>query len=174
MPAGTMDPPLLPSDSSRPFEQFDLRLSESPTSSLRHWLSGSSPSALAAESNSRKTSDSRFCTGSFSSPCQTPRSFAHPVLPPLECSLPLHRLPRLPIVKYNTALLHPSGSSPCGLTQPMSPHYTHPLRSVGFRQLHRYYGVFRPLAPRSYSHPCGSCHLWLLRFHRHRRFPCSK
>src|SRR2546421_5440894 len=118
MPAGIVDPPLLPVHSPRPFARFDLRPSESPTSSLRHWLSGSSPSALAAESNSRMTSDSRFCTGSFSSPGQTPRSFAHPVLPPLDCSLPLHRLPRLPIVKYKTALLHLSGSSPCGLTQP--------------------------------------------------------
>ena len=26
----------------------------------------------------------------------------------------------------------------------MSPHYTHPLRSVGFHRLPRYYGVFRP------------------------------
>jgi hypothetical protein len=30
------------------------------------------------------------------------------------------------------------------------------------------------LAPRPYSRPCGSCHLWLLRLHRHRRFPCSE
>jgi hypothetical protein len=30
------------------------------------------------------------------------------------------------------------------------------------------------LAPHPYSHPCGSCHLWLLRLHRHRRFPCSE
>jgi hypothetical protein len=137
MPAGTMDPPLLPSDSSRPFARFDLRPSESPTSSLRRWLSGSSPSALAAESNSRTTSDSRSCTGSSSSPFQNPRSTARPGLPPLDCSLPLNRLPRLPIGKYKTVLLHPSGSSPCGLTQPMSPHYTHPLRSVGFHRLPR-------------------------------------
>src|SRR3984893_12533752 len=27
--------------------------------------------------------------------------------------------------------------------------------------LSAHYGVFRPLAPHSYSHPCGSCHLWL-------------
>ena len=162
-PAGIVDPPLLPVDSSRPFGRFDLRLSVFPTSSLRHWLSGSSPSALAAESNSRTTSDSRFCKGSFSSPSQTPRSIAYPGLLPLCCSLPLNRLPRLPIAKYKTALLHPSGSSPRGLTRPMSPHYTHPLRSIGFHRLLRYYGVFRPLAPHSYSRPCGSCHLWLLR-----------
>ena len=124
-------------DSSRPFARFHPRPSESLTSSLRHSLSGSSPSALAAESNSRKTSDSRFYRGSSSSPFQTPRSTAHPGLPPLDCSLPLNRLPRLPIGKYKTVLLHPSGSSPCGLTQPMSLHYTHPLRSVGFRRLHR-------------------------------------
>ena len=163
MPAGTMGPPLLPVDSSRPFARFDLRPSVSPTSSLRRWLSGSSPSALAAESNSRTTSDSRFGKGSFSSPFRNPRSSAHPSLPPLHCSSPLHRLPRLPIGKYKTALLHLSGSSPCGLAQLMSPHYTHPLRSAGFRRPHRYYGVFRPLAPRSYSRPRGSCHLWLLR-----------
>ena len=132
MPAGIVDPPLLPFDSSRPFARFDLRLSVSPTFSLRHWLSGSSPSALAAESNSRKTSDSRFGKGSSSSPFPIPRSIAHPVLPPLDCSLPVNRLPRLPIAKYKTVLLHPSGSSPCGLAQPMSPHCTHPLCSAGF------------------------------------------
>ena len=148
--------------------------SVSPTFSLRHWLSGSSQSALAAESNCQTTSDSRFCKGSSSSPFQTPRSIAHPGLPLLDCSSPLNRLPRLPIVKYKTVLLHPSGSSPCGLSRPMSLHYTHSLRSVGFHRLPRYYGVFRPLAPRSYSHPCGSCHLWLLRLHRHRKFPCSE
>src|SRR5437588_12286136 len=163
MPARIVGPPLLPVDSSRPFARFDPRPSESPTSSLRRWLSGSSPSALAAESNSPTTSDSRSCTGSFSSPSQNPRSTARPGLPPLDCSLPLNRLPRLPIGKYKTVLLHLSGSSPCGLTQPMSPHCTHPLRSVGFRRLPRYYGVFRPLAPHSYSRPYGSCHLWLLR-----------
>ncbi len=163
MPAGIVDPPLLPVDSSRPFLQFDLRPSVSPASSSRHGLSGSSPSALALESNSRMTSDSRSCKGSSSSPFQTPRSTAHPGLPPLDCSLPLNRLPRLPIVKYKTVLLHPSGSSPCGLAQSMSLHCTHPLRSVGFRRLHRYYEVFRPLAPLSYSRPRGSCHLWLLR-----------
>src|SRR5437870_626568 len=151
MPAGIVDPPLLPVDSSRPFARFDLRPSVSPTFSLRRWLSGSSPSALPAESNSRTTSDSRFCKGSSSSPFQTPRSIAHPGLPPLHCSLPVNRLPRLPIGKYKTVLLHLSGSSPCGLAQSMPPHYTHPLRSVGFHQLHRYYGVFRPLAPHSYS-----------------------
>src|SRR5688572_25880256 len=100
MPAKRVDPPLLPIDSSRPFVQFDLRPSGSPAFSLRHWLSGSSPSALAVESNCPMTSDSRFCKGSSSSPFQTPRSIAHPGLPPLDCSLPLHRLPRLPIVKY--------------------------------------------------------------------------
>src|SRR5580704_12963144 len=146
MPARIVDPPLLPVVSSRPFARFDLRPSESPTPSLRRWLSGSSPSALAAENNST-TSDSRLCKGSSSSPFQTPRSIAHPGLPPLDCSLPLNRLPRLPIVKYKTALLHPSGSSPCGLAQPMSLHYTHSLRSAGFHRLRRYYGVFRPLAP---------------------------
>jgi hypothetical protein len=163
MPAGTMDPPLLPSDFSRPFARFDLRPSESPTSSLRRWLSGSSPSALAAESNSQTTSDSRSCTGSSSSPFRNPRSTARPGLPPLDCSLPLHRLPRLPIGKYKTVLLHLSGSSPCGLAPSTSPHYTHPLRSLGLHRLHRYYGVFRPLAPHSYSHPRGSCHWGLLR-----------
>jgi hypothetical protein len=159
MPAEIVGPPLLPVDSSRPFARFDLRPSVFPASSPRHWLSGSSPSAPAAESNSRTTSDSRSCKGSSSSPFQNPRSTAHPGLPPLDCSSPLNRLPRLPIGKYKTVLLHLSGSSPCGLTQPMSPHYTHPLRSLGFRRLHRYYGVFRPLAPHSYSRPCGSCHL---------------
>src|SRR5215510_15037102 len=153
MPAGIVDPPLLPVDSSRPFARFDLRPSVSPTSSLRHSLSGSSPSALAAESNSRTTSDSRFCKGSSSSPFQTPRSTARPDLPPLHCSLPSNRLPRLPIGKYKTVLLHLSGSSPCGLAQPTLPHYTHPLRSLGFRRLLRYYGVFRPLASLSYSRP---------------------
>ena len=148
--------------------------SVSPASSLRHSLSESSPSALAAESDSRTTSDSRFCKGSSSSPFQTPRSIAHPALPPLDCSLPLNRLPRLPIVKYKMVLLHPSGSSPCGLAQLMSLHCTHPLRSAGFHRLLRYYGVFRPLAPHSYSRPRGSCHLRLLRLHRHRRFPCSE
>src|SRR5579871_2925246 len=100
MPARIVDPPLLPIDSSRPSVQFDLRLSVYPASSLHHSLSGSSPSALAAESNSRTTSDSRFCRGSSSSPFQTPRSIAHPDLLPLHCSLPSNRLPRLPIVKY--------------------------------------------------------------------------
>src|SRR2546421_4106446 len=95
--------------------QVSLRPSEPPTSSLRHWLSGSSPSAPAAESNSRTTSDSRSGTGSFSSPFRNPRSTAHPGLPPLDCSLPSNRLPRPPIGKYRTALLHLSGSSPCGL-----------------------------------------------------------
>src|SRR5262249_19469569 len=108
-----------------------------PASSLRHSLSGFSPSAPAAESNCRMTSGSRFCKGSSSSPFQNPRSIVHPSLPPLYCSLPLHRLPRLPIVKYKTVLLHPSGSSPCRLTRPMSLHCTHPLRSVGFHRLHR-------------------------------------
>src|SRR5581483_8505189 len=162
-PAGIAGPPLLPVDSSRPFARFDPRPSVSPTSSLRHLLSGSSPSAPAAESSFRTTSDSRFCTGSSSGPFQNLRSTAHPVLPPLDCSSPSNRLPRLPIGKYRTALLHLSGSSPCGLAWPTSPHYTHPLRSIDFRRLHRYYGVFRPLAPHSYSRPCGSCHLWLLR-----------
>jgi hypothetical protein len=36
-------------------------------------------------------------------------------------------------------LLHPAGSSPCGLTQPMSLHCTHPLCSLGFPRVHRYY-----------------------------------
>src|SRR5690242_11972258 len=159
MPAGIVGPPLPPIDSSRPFARFDLRPSESPTSFLRRLLSGSSPSALAAESSSQTTSDSRFYRGSSSSPFRNPRSTAHPGLLPLCCSLPSNRLPRLPIGKYKTVLLHLSGSSPCGLTQPMSPHYTHPLRSVGFRRLHRYYGVFRPLMPHPYSRPRGSCHL---------------
>ncbi len=163
MPAGIAGPPLLPVDSSRPFARFDPRPSVSPTSSLRHWLSGSSPSAPAVESNCPMTSDSRFCKGSFSSSFQTLRSTPHPGLPPLDCSSPVTRLPRLPIGKYNTVLLHLSGSSPCGLTQPMPLHCTHPLRSAGFHRLHRYYGVFRPLTPHSYSRPCGSCHLWLLR-----------
>src|SRR5438105_8723064 len=105
------------------------------------------------------TSDSRFCKGSSSNPFQTPRSFAHPGLPPLDCSLPLNRLPRLPIVKYKTVLLHPSSSSPCGLAQLMSLHYTHPLCSVGFHRLHCSYGLFRPFVPLSFSSPCGSCHL---------------
>ena len=122
MPAGIVVPPLLLVDSSRPFERFDLRLSGLPASSLRHSISGFSPSAPAAESNCRMTSDSRFCKGSSSSPFQTPRSIAHPALPPLDCSLPLNRLPRLPIVKYKMVLLHPSGSSPCRLTRPMSLH----------------------------------------------------
>ena len=174
MPAGIVGPPLLPVDSSRPFVRFDLRPSVFPMSSLRRWLSGSSPSALAAESNSRTTFDSRSCKGSSSSTFQSSRSTARPGLPLLDCSSPSNRLPRLPIGKYKTALLHLSGSSPCGLAHPMSPHYTHPLRSVGFRRPHRYYGVFRPLAPLPYSRPRGSCHLWLLRWHRHRRFPCSE
>src|SRR5438874_12441348 len=99
------------------------------------------------------TSDSRFCKGSSSSPFQTLRSIAHPGLPPLDCSSPLNRLPRLPIGKYKTVLLHLLGSSPCGLTQSMSLHYTHPLRSASFHRLHRYYGVFPPLTPPSYSRP---------------------
>jgi hypothetical protein len=163
MPAGIAGPPLLPVDSSRPFVQFDLRLSGFPASSPRLWLSGSSPSAPAAESNSRTTSDSRSYTGSSSSFFRNPRSIAHPGLPHLDCSSPLNRLPRLPIGKYKTASLHLFGSSPAGLAEPMSPHYTHPLRSIDFRRLLRYYGVFRPLAPHSYSRPRGSCHLWLLR-----------
>src|SRR5215469_3613577 len=36
-------------------------------------------------------------------------------------------------------------------TRPTSPHYTHPLRFLGFRRHHRYYGVFRPLAPHPYT-----------------------
>jgi len=161
MPAAIVVPPLLPVDSSRPSVQFDLRPSESPAFSLRHGLSGSSPSALAVESNCPMTSDSRFCKGSSSTPFQTPRSIAHPGLPPLDCSLPLNRLPRLPFVKYKTVLLHLSGSSPRGLTRPMSLHYTHPLRSTGFHRLPRYYAVrTKPPARRTLRVSAGGT-LWV-------------
>src|SRR5437868_10170534 len=78
MPARIVGPPLLPVDSSRPFARFDLRPSESPTSSLRRWLSGSSPSALAAESN---------CAG------------RHPIPDPVKVLLqvPFEILNRLPV-----------------------------------------------------------------------------
>src|ERR1041384_5992649 len=39
---------------------------------------------------------------------------------------------RLPIGKYKTASLHLSGSSPCGLAQPMSLHYTPPFAPSAF------------------------------------------
>jgi hypothetical protein len=43
----------------------------------------------------------------------------------------------------------PSGSSHFWLTQRTQLHYMHPLRSVRFHGLPRYYGVLRPLV----SHP---------------------
>src|SRR6266567_3121920 len=50
---------------------------------------------------------------------------------------------------------------------------TYLLRSADITPLPRYYEVVRPLMSHPYSRPRGSGHLWLLRWHRHRRFPRS-
>src|SRR5262249_49797999 len=158
-PTRTAVPPPLPIDSSQPFEQYDPLRSVCPAFFPHPCASGFSPSVPAAESSCPMTSDSRFCKGCSSIPFQIPRSTVDPALLLPDCSSPLSRLPRLPIVKYRMISLHPSDSSPCGLARLTSLHYTYPLRSTGFRRLHHYYGVFRPLMSLPYSRPRGSCHL---------------
>ena len=83
-PDGTVGPPLVPVSTSPPFARSDPRPSVSPASFPRRWLSVSSPSALAAESNCPTTSDSRSCTGSSSGSFQNPQSTAHRPLPLLD------------------------------------------------------------------------------------------
>src|SRR5262245_48991778 len=92
----TAAPPLLLIDSSRPFAPLDPTPSVCPAFSLHHLPSVSSPSALAEENSCLMTFDSRLCKGCSSSPFQTLRSSANPVLLPPDCSLPLNRRPRLP------------------------------------------------------------------------------
>src|SRR5262249_54328973 len=105
---------------------------------------------------------SRFCRGSSSSLFQSPRSFAHPGLPLLDCCYLYIGFPDFP--SGNTKPFGFIFQAPPLAGWPNRCRFTTPLGSVGLRRLHRYYGVSRPLAPLPYSRPFGSGLLWLLRF----------
>ena len=164
---------MAPIDFSQPSVLLDLIRSVSPAAFLHHLLLVSSPSAPAAESSCPMTSDSRPCTGCSLDPVRSLRSIAHRLLPSPCCSSPSCRLPVPLVVKYSTVLPRLLGSSHFWLAQQTWLHYMHPLHSVRFHGLPRYYGVLRPLMSHPYFRPYGSIHLWLFRLHRHRRFPRS-
>src|SRR5580700_9932410 len=169
----TAGPSVAPIDSSRPSVLLDPTRSVSPAVFPRRLLSVSSPSAPVVESSCPMTCDSRPCRGSTSASSQSLRSSVRRFLRLPCCSSPSCRLPGLPTAKYSTVLPRSSGSSHFWLAQRTWLHCTHPLRSVRFHGLHRYYGVLRPLVSHSYVRPRGSFHLRLFRWHRHRRFPRS-
>ena len=140
---------------------------------LHRSLSVSSPSALAVDSSCPVTCDSRLGTGCPLNPARGLLSSAHRLLLLSCCSSPFCRLPVLPVAKYSTVLPCPLGSSHFWLAQRTRLHYMHPLRSVRFHGLLRYYGVLRPLVSHPHVCPYGSIHLRRFRLHRHRRFPRS-
>ena len=164
---------MAPIDSSRPSVLRDPTQSVFPAAFLHRWLSVSSPFALAVESSCPMTCDSRLGTGCSLNPARSLQSSAHRLLLLPCCSSPFCRLPELLVAKCSTVLPCPLSSSHFWLAQRTRLHYMHPLRSVRFHGLLRYYGVLRPLVPHPYVRPHGSIHLELFRLHRHRRFPRS-
>jgi hypothetical protein len=67
----------------------------------------------------------------------------------------------------------PSGPIP-SLIGPSDSAPNHPLRSTVVTPLHHHYGMFRPSVGHPYARRPGSDPLWLLRLHRHRRFPAFR
>src|SRR4029077_14554291 len=110
-------PSMAPIDSLPPSVRCDRLRLVSPAVFPRRWLSVSSPSAPAEESSCPMTSDSRPCTGCSLNPSQSPQSFVHRFLLLPCCSSPFCRLPGLLVVKCNTVLPRPSGSSHFWLAQ---------------------------------------------------------
>src|ERR1022692_1034865 len=140
---------------SLPFARSGPIRLESPVFFLRRLPSVSSPSAPAAESSCPTTSDSRSCTGSLSGSFRNPQSTVHRRRPLPDWPLPFYTPPVPPTSKSQTALPRSQAPPIAGWPVDFSS-TTQPLRSIPFPGFHRYYGLFRPSAPHSYSRPCGS------------------
>src|ERR1019366_7302801 len=113
-PDGTAGPPPAPISTSPPAARSDPTRSVCPVSFPHRLLSGSSPSAPAAENNCPTTSDSRPCTGFLSGSSQNPQSSARQPLPLPGSLLLVGTPPRPPTWKYKTAWPHSSAPPTAG------------------------------------------------------------